>query len=123
MFFKPASNALKLLGGLISMVGTSVTSAPSSRNGLARPPDCLLARVVRMRQPVSGLFASLFIDYCPGLIMADWEQPPLPGTHLQESCPRPASAAFAPSLCPAAPDRCPWLSAAVSRCRQGVPPS
>src|SRR5579884_482853 len=37
------------------MVGTSITSAPSSRKGFASPPDCFSARVVRMRRPVSGL--------------------------------------------------------------------
>ena len=36
------------------MVGISTTSAPISRRGLARPPDCLLALVVKMRQPLNG---------------------------------------------------------------------
>src|SRR5260221_1758001 len=54
MLRRAASSALKLRGGFISMVGISTTSAPISRNGLASPPDCLLARVVRMRHPLSG---------------------------------------------------------------------
>src|SRR4051794_23757297 len=36
------------------MVGISITSAPISRRGAARPPDCLLARVVKIRQPLRG---------------------------------------------------------------------
>ena len=61
IFFSDASMALKLLGGLISMVGISMTSAPRSRSGPASPPDCLLARVVRIRQPLSG--SSFFSDF------------------------------------------------------------
>src|SRR6476469_21113 len=121
MPFKPASRALKLLGVLISMVGTSVTSAPSSRNGRASPPDCLLARVVRMRQPISGLFASLFMAHVPQF-KADWEQPPRGGKPLQESYRRPAATASAPSACLTPRDRCPGLSGAISGYRQDVLP-
>src|SRR5438270_12277847 len=42
------------------MVGISITSAPISRKGAASPPDCLLARVVRTLQPLSGSSAFTF---------------------------------------------------------------
>src|ERR1700739_684077 len=42
------------------MVGISITSAPISRNGSAKPPDCLLARVVRIRHPLRGSSLTAF---------------------------------------------------------------
>src|SRR3954468_4170586 len=47
------------------MVGISMTSAPISRNGSASPPDCLLARVVRIRQPLSG---SSWVAFEPSIL-------------------------------------------------------
>src|SRR5258708_31403441 len=62
------------------MVGISMTSAPNSSKGLESPPDCLLARVVKTRQPESG--------FSFGVLMAVGA-PPLPvHTHLSGFGPR-----------------------------------
>src|SRR5689334_21474411 len=89
------------------MVGISITSAPISRSGLARPPDCLLARVVKMRQPQSGsscladlaaflrLTMAFFVPVADLFALMAASAPQLPArTRRSEFCPRRAPAAL-----------------------------
>src|SRR6478735_11492791 len=83
------------------MVGISMISAPISRKGAASPPDCLLARVVRIRQPLNGssvleVAAAFFVPVADlfAVMVASALQLPV-RKHRQESCRHRATAAFA----------------------------
>src|ERR1051325_6604492 len=109
------------------MVGISITSAPISRRGAARPRDCLLARVVRMRQPLSGSScftpAAFFAPVDDLLALMAALELPLPA-HTRRSgfYLRRASTVFALSRGPASLHHFLPTVPAKFCCRPGVPP-
>src|SRR5580765_2505852 len=110
------------------MVGISITSAPISRNGSAKPPDCLLARVVKMRQPLNGSSclepkAVFFAPVADLFVLMAASALQLPAhTRRSESCRPRATRAFARFRGPVLRHRYHPPAPAGSGFRRGGPP-